>query len=155
MNATHRSDAPQRPLRGAVRAGALAASALLLLGCATAVPVVYREGRPSAAAEQRLTEDIATCRRQADRAFGANANDGRTAARQATKFGLAEFAQEAAEALVEGSRRVWERARAGAAGGAASAVTKVLFDWNEPDAVYKKHVERCLARRGHDVLGWR
>ncbi|MDL1863313.1 hypothetical protein FBR04_20145 [Betaproteobacteria bacterium PRO7] len=130
-------------------------ASVLLLGCATAMPVVYREGQPGAAAEQRLANDIADCRRQAERAFGANANDGRTVARQAAKYGLAEFAQEAAEALVEGSRRVWEKARAGAAGGAASAVTKLLFDWNEPDAVYKKHVERCLARRGHEVLGWR
>jgi hypothetical protein len=155
MKSTHRSKPCAAPGRSGVRAAALSASVLLLLGCATATPVVYREGQPSAAAEQRLANDIAACRRQADRAFGANANDGRTVARQAAKYGLAEFAQEAAEALVEGSKRVWEKARAGAAGGAANAVTKLLFDWNEPDAVYKKHVERCLARRGHDVLGWR
>lgn len=155
MNSAHSSDLRSSPGRSGVRAAALSASVLLLLGCATAVPVVYREGQPSAAAEQRLANDIADCRRRADRAFGVNANDGRTVGRQAAKYGLAEFAQEAAEALVEGSRRVWEKARAGAAGGAASVVTKLLFDWNQPDAVYRKHVERCLARRGHDVLGWR
>lgn len=143
--------------RAAPRAARVAAALVmaLLAGCATRMPVVYGSSPPSAAATQRLERDVADCRRLADRAFGANANSGASLAREGAKYGLAEFAKEAAESLVKGSRRVWENARAGAAGGAAGAMAKVLFDWNEPDGVYRKHVERCLDRRGHDVLGWR
>lgn len=142
--------------RSALRCRSAAAGiALLLAGCAAPMPVVYRESALNDAAAQRVERDVAACRTQADRVFGANANDARSVARTGAKYGLADFFEEAAEALVEGSRRAWEKARAGAAGGAANAITKLLFDWREPDPVYRKYVERCLERRGHDVLGWR
>jgi hypothetical protein len=61
----------------------------------------------------------------------------------------------AAGGLVAHTRGAWEKARGAAAGGAAGMAAKLLFDWNEGDEVYQSYVERCLAARGHEVLGWR
>ena len=46
-------------------------------------------------------------------------------------------------------------AAAGAAGGAAGSVAHGLFHWRDPDPVERGYVERCLAKRGYDVIGWR
>ncbi len=51
--------------------------------------------------------------------------------------------------------RVGRGAAAGAAGGAAGSLVHGLWHWRDPDPVEKRYVERCLAERGYDVIGWR
>jgi hypothetical protein len=46
-------------------------------------------------------------------------------------------------------------AGAGAAGGAAGAFAHGMLRSRDPDPVEKAYVNRCLAERGYDVLGWR
>jgi hypothetical protein len=43
----------------------------------------------------------------------------------------------------------------GAAGGAAGGRAHGLWHWRDPDPVEQRYVERCLAERGYDVIGWR
>lgn len=145
---------PGRSLRG-LTGPALAALALALGGCASTAPVVYSNKPAASAPDERTRADIAQCSRLADARVGRNGLSGRKVARQAGAAGLVGFAATAVGAAVSGSREVWERARVAAAGGASGMAAKLLLEWNEGDEVYQAHVERCLAARGHDVLGWR
>lgn len=147
MNPRHRP----RPLLVA----GLLVSALALGACATAHPVIYQAKRQSVEPDARTKNDIAQCSQQADARVGRNGADAsKVAARSGQAAGVG-FVATAVGSIVSSSRSVWERARGAAAGGAAGIATKLLLEWNEPDDVYQKYVERCLESRGHDVLGWR
>jgi hypothetical protein len=131
---------------------AILSTALVLGACATSAPVVY----PNAGvASTRVGLDTEQCRRQATEAVGLNGRDASGLAKDAGKVGSVAFAAAAVGGLVASSKDVWQRARGAAAGGAAGIATKVLLDWNEPDKVHQEYVERCMKKRGHDVLGWR
>lgn len=134
---------------------AMLASVLVLGACATARPVVYSDKRQTVVPDARTRADIALCVQQADVRVGRNgAQAPAVAARSGQAAGIG-FVATAAGSLASGSREAWQRARGAAAGGAAGMATKLLLEWNEPDEAYQKYVERCLASRGHDVLGWR
>jgi outer membrane lipoprotein SlyB len=126
-----------------------------LAGCATPQPVVYRSDAQTTTLKERADRDLATCRRAADEAVGLNGRDARTVARAAAQTGVIGFVAAAAGAAFAASTEVWQKARGGAAAGAAGAAAKTLLDWNAPDEVYQEYVERCMADRGHAVLGWR
>ncbi len=158
----------QRPLSAACGRPAavvmLVTAAALLSACATPQPVVYRVAAPNVAETQRIARDTQECRALAERRVGLNARlapreaggtGARGVAEPAAKVGLVGFVAAAANGLVQGSRDVWNRARAGAAAGAAGIATKTVLEWNDPDKVYTEFVERCMDQRGHDVLGWR
>jgi hypothetical protein len=131
---------------------AILSAALVLGACATSAPVVYPQ---ASAAPARVALDTEQCRRQATEAVGLNGRDAGTLARDAGKAGTVGFVAGAVGSLVAGSKDAWNKARGAAAGGASGIATKVLLEWNEPDKVHQEFVERCMKRRGHDVLGWR
>lgn len=129
--------------------------AALLMGCATSQPVVYHRSPPDAQRAARVAANVEQCRQLAAAAVGTH---GRTAPRTAAtagRVGVVGFVSEAVEALVEGSRDAWTKARGAAAGGVAGMLTKTVLDQNEPDDVHKEYVERCMKDRGNLVLGWR
>lgn len=128
---------------------------LALAGCATPRPVVYHKAAIGPVEQQRVAKDTQECRRRAEAAVGLNARRADAAAQSAAKTGAIAFAAAAVGSLVNSSKDVWQRARVGAAGGAAGAAVKTLVEWNDPDEVHQEYVERCMAERGHDVLGWR
>jgi hypothetical protein len=160
-----RAPHPDRSTHGRPAAlASLLTLAALLSACATSQPVVYRPAAPSAAEAQRIAKDTQECRTLAERRVGLNARKAppeaggggaRAAAEGPAKAGVIGFVAAAANGLVLGSRDVWNRARAGAAAGAAGIATKTVLEWNDPDKVYTEFVERCMDQRGHDVLGWR
>lgn len=131
----------------------LAALALAgLAGCAsTAAPVVY----PTAKHSQRAESDLKACRAEADAAVGVNGTRTQTTGKRAAQRGAVEFVDKAVEALVNGSKEVWAKARGAGAGAMAGSFTAVALNWNEPDSVYRNYVDLCLKERGHKVLGWR
>ena len=47
-----------------------------------------------------------------------------------------------------------ERALAGAAAGAAGGLVSGSIQASQPSSVFKRFVERCMADRGYDVIGW-
>lgn len=134
---------------------ALAALALALSACASTAPVLYSKKSDPLVLDERARKDIADCSRLADDRVGRNGLNGQKVARQAGAAGAVGFAATAVGSLVGGAREAWERARVAAAGGATGMATKLLLEWNEGDEVFQGYVERCLASRGHDVLGWR
>jgi hypothetical protein len=135
--------------------GLLAASGLVLAGCATPQPVVYQKPQTSAAQQERITKDIQQCRRLAAATVGTNGRSAATAGQSAAKTGAVAFAATAVGSLVSASKDAWQRARAGAAAGATGALVKTVLEWNEPDEVHEEYFERCMGDRGHAVLGWR
>ena len=46
-------------------------------------------------------------------------------------------------------------AATGAVAGAAGGTMRQILRSNKPDSVFKGYVNRCLADRGYDVVGWR
>lgn len=138
----------------AARAGLLA-TLLVLSACSTTAPVVYSARSDAVQIDARTQADIAQCSKQADARIGRNGLGAQgVASRSAQTAGIG-FAATAVGSVVAGSRDAWQRARGAAAGGATGMAAKLLLEWNEPDEVFQKYVERCLAGRGHEVLGWR
>jgi hypothetical protein len=136
-------------------AGLLVIGAFVFAGCATQQPVVYQTPSTNAAQQQRIASDTQACRDLATAAVGINARSADNAGRSAARTGAVGFAATAVGGLVSSSRDVWQRARAGAAAGATGALVKTVVEWNDPDKVFQEYVERCMDKRGHDVLGWR
>lgn len=138
-----------------VRRTMILAATVALVGCATTSPVLLSQNARSEQAMKQSEVAITACREAADREVGRNALNAPKVAQKLGKAGAAEFAETAVEKSVRNSSAVLRNASAAAAGGMAGLATKLIFDWNEPDRVYQKHVEHCLERRGHRVLGWR
>jgi hypothetical protein len=128
----------------------LAAATLLLFGCATR-PIVYPNEKLRESGQVALEADIDACLAEA---------------REYVRTGrVKEIAKSTAEGAVVGGATgaavgavvssAGRGAGAGAAGGAAGAFTRGILDSRDPDPVEKAYVNRCLAKRGYDVLGWR
>jgi hypothetical protein len=98
-----------------------------------------------------VQEDTAACLAEAE----AYVQHGRVpeAAKRTAESAAVGGAIGGAVGAVTGS--VGRGAAAGAAGGAAGSVARSLLGWRDPDPVEKRYVERCLAERGYDVIGWR
>jgi hypothetical protein len=135
----------------------LSALALVTLaGCAsTSAPVLYSEASRKAPPAQKMQADIDDCRAQAQAAVGVNGIKAQKVANATAKRGVEDFVDEGVEQIVASSRSAWNKARGAAAGVMAGSLTAVLLNWNEPDSVYRNHVDLCLKERGHKVLGWR
>jgi uncharacterized protein YcfJ len=146
MNATRRT-----PIRAAALVTALGVA--LATGCAKR-PVIYPNARSQQVGEAGVERDIEDCQRLAR----IHAREGSALARDATRSTVAGGAVGAATGAVGGA--IWGHAGRGAATGAAVGATSGLLGAllrRAPgeDPVERRFVERCLAERGYDVLGWR
>jgi hypothetical protein len=126
------------------------AAALLLLACATR-PIVYPNEKLRESGQVAVEADTDACIAEAK----AYLEDGRVpeVAKRTGESAVVGGAVGAAVGAVSGS--VGRGAAAGAAGGAAGGLARGLWHWRDPDPVEKRYVERCLAERGYDVIGWR
>jgi hypothetical protein len=126
------------------------ASALLLFACATR-PIVYPNEKLRESGQVAVEADTNACIAEAE----AYLEHGRVpeVARRTGEAAVVGGAVGAAVGAVAGS--VGRGAAAGAAGGAAGSVVHGLWHWRDPDPVERRYVERCLAERGYDVIGWR
>jgi hypothetical protein len=132
----------------------MALALLMFAGCATTQPVLLQTEKTTLSTQQ-IDRVIELCRNSADRDVGRNALNAPTVSKKLGKVGASEFADAYVENVVKKSAGAARRAAGAAAGGIAGVATKLAFDWNEPDRVYQKHVEHCIEKRGHKVLGWR
>lgn len=124
---------------------------LLIAGCATtAKPVLYpnetlqKRGQSAAAAEQARCAQLAEQAGTADGETGALGEAGRGAAGGALVG--------AAVGSVFGDARTG--AQAGAARGGASGFLSGLRK-QKPDPLTRRFIERCLAEKGYEVIGWK
>jgi uncharacterized protein YcfJ len=133
------------------RASALALLASLTLGCATKSPVLYPNHKLDEVMQDEVDRDIATCEAQA-KEYVANPSRAERSAEGAVVGGAVGGASGAAAGAVLGN--VGRGAGAGAAAGAAGGLVSGIFRSRNPDPVYARFVERCLANKGYEVIGW-
>lgn len=134
---------------------AVVAVSLGLTACASSAPVVYSKTKDSIEMDARTQRDVAECSARADQRVGRHGMNAGKLGQQVGSTAAVGFVATVVGSVVSNSRHVYERARGAAAGGASGMATKLLLEWNEGDDVYQGYVERCLERRGHEVLGWR
>jgi len=125
------------------------AVAVLLLACATR-PIVYPNEKLRSTGKVALESDIDACLAEAREYV----KTGRVkeVAKSTAEGAVVGGAVGAATGAVLGEGR---GAGAGAAGGAAGGFARSMLRSRDPDPVEKAYVNRCLAERGYDVLGWR
>ncbi len=125
--------------------------AATLAGCAGKRPVVY----PDAVAQQRgeaaVDRAVDTCISRAE-AYGLDYHDG-DLARRTAEGGAIGGAGGAAAGAIYGN--LGRGAVAGAASGATIGLIRGLFAADPPNPVYRRFVNRCLAERGFEPIGWR
>jgi len=134
---------------------------LLLLGCASARPVLYPNTKLERVGSEVAEVDVEECLILAEDAGayrGGSEKAGDIAMDTATSAG-AGAAAGAAGGAVRGGGRAGTWAGVGAAAGAAGAAVRGGLRWmfgrREPDGIKRAFVQRCLSERGYDVIGWK
>jgi hypothetical protein len=126
--------------------------ALALAGCASQRPVLYPNAKLKQVGEAAAQRDVDDCIRQAEE-YGARHGGGERAARQGAGGAVVGGVTGAVAGAV-GRGNVAERAVQGAAVGAAAGGTHGAIHSDEPGAIHKNFVGRCLRDRGYEVIGW-
>jgi uncharacterized protein YcfJ len=131
------------------RIAVLAVAALLVAGCATR-PIVYPNEKLRETGKVQVEADIDGCLAEAREYL--KTGRVKAVAKSTAEGAVVGGAVGAATGAVLGEGR---GAGAGAAGGASGAFAHGMLRSRDPDPVEKAYVNRCLAERGYDVLGWR
>ncbi|MBM4132518.1 MAG: hypothetical protein FJ245_02015 [Nitrospira sp.] len=124
-----------------------------LAGCAGPKPVLYPNAHYKQVGAESAEQDVAACREMAEKA-GAELGEGRAAdvAKNTAISGGIGAAAGAVGGAIVGA------AGSGSAVGAASGVVwgllGSLFRAPDPGEAYKHFVNRCLAERGYEPMGW-
>ena len=129
------------------------AAGLVVAGCGQQEPVLYPNGHLAYVGSEVAEEDIDACRQMAE---NAGADKGEDKAGQATGGAVAGGAIGGAAGAAGGAvvGRVGTGAAVGAASGAAAGFMRGLFRPAKPSQAYRNFVNRCLAERGYEVVGW-
>lgn len=124
---------------------------LLLGGCASNQPVIY--AGPTGGDRNVSDAAVAECGRLAS-AAGASQYGG--AAGDVAKDTVKGAATGAAAGAIGGAiaGNVGTGAGIGAATGAAVSLVQKLFVPAAPNPAYRAYVERCLADKGYQIVGW-
>ncbi len=136
----------------------LASTTLLSLvvfatGCTSNVrPVLYPNAQLKSVGQRAAERDIDDCMQQAEQSGVASGHSGKVAEDTATHATVGAAAG-AAVGAVRGN--VGRSAAAGAAGAGAASATRGVLKSGEPDAIYKRFVNRCLKERGYEPIGWK
>lgn len=126
---------------------------LLSSGCASAPPQpkLYPNSHLQSVGQAQADRDIAECRQLATSSSVAEKKDGEVGKKAAGGAAVG-GASAGAWGLVRGNAA--ERAAAGAAAGAAGGAVRGAMQSTETSQVFKNFVNRCLSRRGYEVIGW-
>ncbi len=138
-------------IRTAGPAAAVLAAALALSACAGPKPVLYPDNYYKSVGEEQAEADIADCIDLAEQHGHDSDSGGKVAGSTAVGAGVGAAGGAATGAIFGSAAR---GAAGGAVGGAVTGLIGGLFRAAEPSAVNKRFVERCLADRGYDTIGW-
>ena len=131
---------------------AVAALAALAGGSAVQRPILYPNSHYVAVGRAASERDIAECV-ELSRDHGVNERrDGKVARSAAAGAAIGGVAG-GAWGAVRGKDAV-ERAAAGAAVGATGGAVRGAVRSDDTSKLYKRFVQRCLADKGYDVVGW-
>ena len=125
---------------------------LLLTGCANNQPVIY--AGPTGGDRSASDAAAAECGRQAE-AAGARQYGGQVG--EVAKDSVRGAATGAAAGAIGGAiaGNIGQGAGIGAATGAAVSLVQKLFLPAAPNPAYRNYVERCLADKGFQTVGWK
>ena len=143
-----------------ILAAALPLLVLGVTGCSPLRPVLYPNAHYREVGEATADNDVNDCMQQGDqfvKTGGQNAAMARDAAVEGAKGGVFGGAVGAVGGAIGGNPG--EGAAVGAASGATAGVLNSLFggvfqSHRSPDPIYGNFVDKCLADRGYEVLGW-
>lgn len=128
------------------------AAALVLAGCAAQRPVLYPNDHYQRVGATAADADIEACVSLAE-AHGNDADQsGKVATNTAVGAGVGAAGGAAVGAIFGSAGR---GAAAGGVGGAVTGLFRGLTKASEPDPIYKRFVEQCLAERGYKPIGWK
>ncbi len=138
---------------------ALAAFAVAVIaGCGTRRPVVYPNERAQQVGPNGVAADIDECMRLGEEFTSGSSRSGEVAtdaaSRAAVSAGVGAAAGAAGGAVFGDAGR---GAASGAAGGAAAGLLSGVIDGmrnREPDRTFANFVNRCLTKKGYEVIGW-
>ena len=128
------------------------AAALLLAGCAAKRPVLYPNDRYQEVGAAAADTDVEACISLAEAHGTSSDQGGEVATNTAVGAGVGAAGGAAVGAIFGNAGR---GAAAGAAGGAVTGLFRGLVKASEPDPIYKRFVEQCLAERGYKPIGWK
>ena len=114
--------------------------------------MLYPNAQHEAAGPKAAKQDIAECRELAEN-YVPSDDGGRDVATSTATGGAVGGAAGAAGGAIRGSPGVG--AAVGAAVSGTFAFFRALFRKRDPDPIKQRFVERCLAKRGYEVVGWR
>lgn len=134
-------------------------SVLLLLlfsfGCSSSKrPILYPNNHFNTVGNAHAQADIDECMRLAH-ASGADAGKGEEVAKDAAKAGAVGAATGAVVGAISSSSDIGRGAAIGGAGAATARLVGGAFDASEPTPIFMRFVDRCLADKGYQTLGWR
>lgn len=128
------------------------AAAMVWVGCADKRPVLYPNAHLKQVGTETAQRDIDECLRYA-KDSGAEGTKGAEMAKETAGGAAVGGAVGAATGAVLGN--LGRGVAAGAAGGAAGGLVHSALKSDEPDAVFRNFVDRCLKEKGYDPIGWR
>ena len=137
----------------------LTVAVLFLTGCSTPRPVLYPNAYLNKVGKARADRDVDEAVNKAKK-YGLSATShGQDAADTASDTGVGAAAGAASGAVVgQTGASAGVGAAAGAAGGAAAGGTRIFFRWlfgsSQPSEPYRRFVNKTLAEKGYEVLGW-
>jgi hypothetical protein len=122
---------------------------------AAAKPVLYPNAAFNRVGEAQAQHEVATCQSRAS-AAGLRAEENSQVAQRAGEGAAVAGVASAVGALVfgRGAEGMLRSGLGGAAIGGAAGATQAAVRGGRPSSVYRSYVQRCLAERGFDVIGW-
>jgi outer membrane lipoprotein SlyB len=124
----------------------------LLGGCATQRPVLYPNDHLEQGGNEKAQADIDACMRLAKES-GAKSNVDERIAKQTA--GGAAVGGVSGAVLGSFWGALGRGSLIGAAAGAAGGLTRGLIQADQPDALFRNFVNRCLREKGYEPIGWK
>lgn len=131
----------------------LTVSLLAVVGCAPKRPILYPNAHLEKVGMQVGQADIDACITKAE-AYGAGSGTGKDSGRNvATSAGVAAAAGAVFAAIVGGN--VGEAALASGGAAAAGSAVYEASKSDDPGAIHRNFVTKCLEEKGYEVTGWK
>jgi len=131
---------------------AISCGILILTACSAKQPIFYPNDHLQAVGKTQARTDVDRCMAEA-KEYGVKNDASKTVGGKAVRGATLGAAISAVVSAILGGN-VGRAAGAGAAGGAAAGAVNGAFDADEPNAVFKNYVDRCLREMGYEVIGW-
>ncbi len=139
-------------MRTVITCVVIAFLALIMTACAAKRPVLYPNDYLKEVGQSQAERDIDACIQMA-KDYKAEGDKATEVAKDTGKAAVVGAATGAVVGAIAGD--AGKGAAIGAAGGATAALGMGLFRADEPDPIFKQFVDKCLADKGYQPLGWR